>query len=87
MVDDLAVCCAFISQSSREGAQAEGQSLRHIFGFGFAMGQQLLHLGLNRRAQRSRFHVPLLRSGIAVGSKDAEQLPIGGDQRKAEGIG
>jgi hypothetical protein len=38
LVDDLAVCCAFISKSSREGAQAEGQSLRHVFGFGFAIG-------------------------------------------------
>ena len=42
------------------------------------MGQQLLHLGLNRRAQRSRFYVPLLRSSIAVESKDAEQFRVGG---------
>jgi hypothetical protein len=86
LVDDLAICCAFISQSSREGAQAEGQSLSHVFGFRFAVGQQLLHLSLNRRSQRSRLYVPLLRSGVAVGSKDAEQFRIGGDQRKTEGI-
>jgi hypothetical protein len=30
LVDDGAVCCAFFSQSSREGAQAEGQSLSHV---------------------------------------------------------
>ena len=52
LVDDIAVCRAFISQSSREGTQAEGQSLRHVFGFGFAVGQQLLDLGLNRSARR-----------------------------------
>jgi hypothetical protein len=39
LVDDLAVCRAFFSQSSREGAQAEGQSLRHIFSaFAFPCG-------------------------------------------------
>jgi hypothetical protein len=67
LVDDLTVCCSFVSQSSREGAQAEGQSLRNVFGFRFAVRQQLLHFGFNRRAQRSRFYVPLLRSfGSAV---------------------
>ena len=77
----------FISQSSREGAQAESQSLRHVFGFRFAVGQQLLHLGLDCRAESSGFYVPLLRGSIAVGSKDAEQLRIGADQRKVESIG
>ena len=87
LVDNLAVCCPFISQPSREGAQAEGQSLRHVFGFAFPCGQQLLHLGLNRRAQRSRFCVLLRRSGLAVGSEDAEQLRIRRDQRKVEDVG
>jgi len=88
VIEDLAVSCAFISQSSREGTQAESQSLRHVFGFRFAVGQQqLLHLGLDRRAQRSRFCLPLLRSGISVGSEDTKQLRIRGDQREAESIG
>ena len=85
-VDDVAVCRALFGQSSREGAHAEGQSRRHVFGFRFAVGQQLLHLGLNLRAESSRSYVPLLGSGIAVGSKDAEQLRIGGDQWKVESI-
>jgi hypothetical protein len=63
-VDNLAIRRAFISQPSREGARAEGQSLRHVFGFRFAMGQQLLDLRLNRRAQRSRFYVPLRRCSV-----------------------
>jgi hypothetical protein len=87
LVDDVAVCRALLGQSSREGAYADGQGRRHVFGFRFAVGQQLLYLGLNCRPESSRFYVPLLRGGIAVGAKDAEQLRIGGDQWKAESIG
>ena len=66
------------SASLRARVRRLTKNLHHVFSFRLAVGKQLLHLRLNRRAQCSRFRTPLRRCSIAVGSEDAEQLRIGG---------
>ena len=90
-VDDVAICCAFLGPVFARGGARWAKAAAAPGGFSaFALpsGSGVVHVGLNRRRSVFQFYgVPLLRGGIAVGSKDAEQHRIGGDQWKVESIG